>query len=75
MGPFQPEYTVQFEVRFKKDIFPGFGYDPVDIVKALKKDIEGGSVQSYVINALAMKLSEPIYTDEEGADPSTSDES
>ena len=64
MGPFQPEYTVQFEVRFKGDMLPGFGYDPVDIVKAVQKDIEGGSVQSYVLNVLAMKLSEPIYTDE-----------
>jgi len=32
-------------------MFPGFGYDPMDIVEALKKDLEDGRVGHYVNSA------------------------
>ena len=45
------EWEVTFKVRFKSDMFPGFGYDSMDIVKALKKNLENGSVGHYVKSA------------------------
>lgn len=53
LKPIRPpqEWTVDFKVTFKSDMFPGFGYDPMDIVKALKKDLENGSVGHYVKSA------------------------
>ena len=53
LGPIipAPEWEVTFKVKFKSDMFPGFGYDPMDIVKALKRDIEKGSVGHYVEGA------------------------
>ncbi len=46
-----PEWEVAFKVKFKSDMFPGFGYDPMDIVEALKKDLEDGRVGHYVNSA------------------------
>jgi len=46
-----PEWEVTFKVKFKSDMFPGFGYDPMDIVEALKKDLEDGRVGHYVNSA------------------------
>ena len=46
-----PEWEVAFKVKFKSDMFPGFGYNPMDIVKALKKDLEDGRVGHYVNSA------------------------
>ena len=46
-----PEWEVTFKVKFKSDSFPGFGYDPMDIVKMLQKDLEQGRVGHYVTKA------------------------
>ena len=46
-----PEWEVSFKVKFHSDMFPGFGYGPMDIVKAFKNDIEKGSVGHYVDGA------------------------
>ena len=35
-----PTWNVVFKVTFKSDMFPGFGYDPMDIVKSLQKGIK-----------------------------------
>ena len=33
-------WNVVFKVKFESDMFPGFGYDPMDIVKSLQKGIK-----------------------------------
>ena len=37
----QSTWVVSFEVKFKSDMFPGFGHDPMDIVKSIEKAIKG----------------------------------
>ena len=37
----QSTWVVSFEVRFKSDMFAGFGHDPMDIVKSIEKAIKG----------------------------------
>jgi len=36
----QSTWVVSFEVRFKSDMFAGFGHDPMDIVESIEKAIK-----------------------------------